>query len=96
MSQKEYLKRRKESAYCCEICGIMEKDLNHILHVDHDHVTGNNRGFLCRNCNSMLGMAQDNIDILRGAIKYLGKYKQQQTRFAIGLCFDEYTTAKEG
>ncbi len=39
--------------------------------VDHCHRTGKNRGILCRMCNTMLGSARDNPQILRAAIKYL-------------------------
>lgn len=41
--------------------------------VDHDHVTGTIRGLLCSKCNTLLGMAKDNIAILENAIKYLKK-----------------------
>ncbi|MCK9459672.1 MAG: endonuclease VII domain-containing protein [Proteobacteria bacterium] len=39
--------------------------------IDHDHTTGNVRGVICHHCNVMLGHAQDNVDTLINAIKYL-------------------------
>jgi len=39
--------------------------------IDHNHETGKFRGILCLNCNSMLGMARDNIGILEKAAAYL-------------------------
>jgi len=39
--------------------------------IDHNHKTGRLRGLLCYNCNTLLGMAQDNINTLRNAIEYL-------------------------
>ena len=39
--------------------------------VDHNHVNGEIRGLLCNKCNTLLGMANDNIEILENAIKYL-------------------------
>jgi hypothetical protein len=42
--------------------------------VDHCHSTGKIRGILCGKCNLMLGKAEDNIEYLKSAIKYLEKY----------------------
>ncbi len=51
----------------CEICGDDESPLQ----LDHDHKTQKFRGWLCQNCNVILGHAEDDITILRFAIKYL-------------------------
>jgi len=39
------------------------------------HETGKFRAILCNNCNSGLGMFEDNVEYLENAIKYLKKYK---------------------
>jgi hypothetical protein len=39
--------------------------------IDHDHVTGSNRGVLCNSCNAGLGMFNDSIDSLLRAVRYL-------------------------
>lgn len=59
-----------EKTDCCEICGI-HKDICGTLHIDHNHDSGNFRGFLCGKCNTGLGQLRDNIEILRKAISYL-------------------------
>jgi Recombination endonuclease VII len=41
------------------------------LSVDHDHETGKVRGLLCSNCNTALGLIQDNPALLRKALAYL-------------------------
>lgn len=41
------------------------------LVVDHDHSTGQIRGWLCRPCNSGLGLLGDTADGLRRALTYL-------------------------
>ena len=46
--------------------------------VDHSHITNEVRGLLCSKCNSLLGMANDDIEILKKAIEYL---KDKKTSF---------------
>jgi len=41
------------------------------LYVDHCHRSGIVRGLLCQLCNSMLGMIDDDVDVLVSAISYL-------------------------
>ena len=55
----------------CKICEKHQLDLGKTLSVDHNHTTGQVRGLLCQKCNAMIGMANDNIEILQSAIKYL-------------------------
>lgn len=43
--------------------------------LDHDHRTKQLRGFLCLKCNGMLGMADDQIELLQSAIDYLLSYR---------------------
>jgi hypothetical protein len=51
----------------CAICqDVMKKPC-----VDHNHNTGLVRKLLCSHCNSVLGMAKDNIQVLENAIEYL-------------------------
>jgi hypothetical protein len=54
----------------CAICHEEFLDGNKAF-VDHCHKTNKVRGLLCAKCNSLLGMARDNIEILQNAIKYL-------------------------
>jgi len=54
----------------CLICGdILDKGSRTC--VDHCHKTKNIRGILCSRCNSLLGFSEDNVEILKNAIKYL-------------------------
>jgi hypothetical protein len=56
--------------YRCAICkGRLKGDKG--THVDHDHADGRVRGMLCGKCNVALGGFQDDIAILRSAVKYL-------------------------
>lgn len=54
----------------CENCGralIQGKN----IHLDHCHLTGKFRGWLCNRCNRGLGYFDDCIEGLRQAIEYL-------------------------
>lgn len=66
-------KRERRDATMCrlktEICELCGKD--GIICFDHDHVTGNSRGWLCKSCNSALGFAHDNPAILINLALYL-------------------------
>ena len=55
----------------CAICGIHQKDLNRRLAIDHCHTTNKIRGLLCGKCNCGIGNLEDNIELLKKAIKYL-------------------------
>ena len=39
--------------------------------LDHDHVTGAFRGFICDSCNTGMGKFRDNVELLKKAITYL-------------------------
>lgn len=60
----------------CKICDTYFK----LLFVDHNHLTDNVRGLLCRSCNFLLGSSQEKINILSNAIKYLEEYNGQDVR----------------
>jgi hypothetical protein len=42
-----------------------------VLHFDHDHETGAFRGWICGKCNTALGLADDDPEILLKLIEYL-------------------------
>jgi hypothetical protein len=52
----------------CEICNSESK-----IVFDHNHETGKFRGWICNNCNWILGLAKDNKKILYLIIEYLNK-----------------------
>ena len=68
---EEYRSILKKQNYCCNICGVNEKDLNQSLSVDHCHTTGKIRGLLCNICNVSLGGFKDSKKILQKAMDHL-------------------------
>jgi hypothetical protein len=54
----------------CDICSSFSKT----PHVDHDHVTGKVRGYLCGSCNRAIGLLKDNSAICREASYYLERH----------------------
>ena len=63
---------RVDAARNCEICNRAIEGAE--KHIDHDHKTGRPRGVLCRFCNPMLGLADDNPAVLIAAAAYLGRF----------------------
>jgi len=57
----------------CEVCGAFGKDSKIGICLDHNHETGEFRGWICHRCNVVLGMVKDKIEILELLIKYLKK-----------------------
>jgi hypothetical protein len=64
----------------CAICEQKETVLDGVsgkvkmLSVDHCHDTGKVRGLLCSACNTGIGLARHDPEILRSAISYLAAY----------------------
>jgi len=67
----------------CAICEqpetVVDKRNGHTkrLSIDHSHVTNKVRGLLCSNCNFVLGLAKDSINVLKKAASYLEKYEEK-------------------
>lgn len=59
------------------VCAICKQppETDKYLVVDHDHTNGTVRGLLHSNCNTALGMLQDDPIIIEGALNYLLKSK---------------------
>lgn len=74
---QQYDEMLREQGGVCAICQQPERAADRrngqlkALAVDHDHLTGANRGLLCRNCNIGLGLFEDSPEFLRSAIAYL-------------------------
>lgn len=56
----------------CAMCGEESK-----LVIDHCHRSGKVRALLCDRCNRLLGVADDNIDLLKAAIAFLEVHTQE-------------------
>jgi hypothetical protein len=61
---------------CCAICGKHQSEFKQRLHVDHNHRTGTVRALLCKQCNIVLGFAQDDIEKLEALIVYLKEHEE--------------------
>ena len=63
-------------------CGICCRPIDDSLqaHLDHDHRTGAIRELLCKRCNYMIGMADDDEAVLQRGIAYLRKHNADPTR----------------
>lgn len=55
----------------CEVCGGEEGPRKRAMHWDHNHTTGEFRGWLCARCNMTLGQVKDDPALLRKLAEYL-------------------------
>jgi Recombination endonuclease VII len=58
----------------CEICGSRPTGKFKTLCLEHDHITGMFRGWVCSNCNLMIGNSLDSVETLEKAAQYLKAY----------------------
>ena len=59
-------------SFHCPICDrIIIRQYKNDVVLDHFHDTGEIRGWICRMCNNSMGMMEDNVSILKRAIKWL-------------------------
>ncbi len=59
----------------CECCGILEFNCKRRLSLDHNHLTGKFRGFLCNDCNQAVGNVKDSAEIALMVASYLKSKK---------------------
>jgi hypothetical protein len=69
------LSKQKHRCAICKSFDVGRKDAKY-FHVDHDHRTGKVRGLLCSKCNTALGLFNENVTLLKKAIKYLDNKKE--------------------
>jgi hypothetical protein len=69
MKEGDLIKLIEKQKGTCAICKKKPK----VLVVDHNHKNGKVRGLLCRKCNLGIGHLNDNVAIIKNAIKYLSK-----------------------
>jgi hypothetical protein len=80
ITEEQFQQKMVEQDNKCAICG---KPLVRPV-VDHNHsccsqrkTCGNcNRGILCQGCNTIIGLAQDSVEVLSSAIQYLKGYQK--------------------
>ena len=96
LTYDDYLLMHDRQQGVCMICLQPEKTRNKRgkvinLAVDHCHSTNKVRGLICRPCNHMLGLCQDNIVVLGRMIEYLRKFglRPEQQTLRSFVYFDE-------
>jgi hypothetical protein len=73
LSVEQYEEMLAKQNNLCAICNGPPTGRYNKLVIDHCHTTNQVRGLLCNECNTLLGLAKDKIEILQSAIQYLTK-----------------------
>ncbi len=63
-----------KSAGRCQVCHAEPQKPKRLV-LDHDHETGEVRGFICAQCNTALGMVGDSPERLRSLAEYIDNYR---------------------
>lgn len=74
LTVKQYDSMLQQQNGCCAICGRYWSAFKKRLHIDHDHMTNKVRGLLCTNCNTAIGLLNDNINLIMKSGIYLEKH----------------------
>lgn len=72
MTPEEFDQMRDVQDGQCAICRGPQLEHYRYLDVDHCHATGRVRGLLCRRCNTVLGLTQEDVELLEAMKEYLG------------------------
>lgn len=79
LEEGEFEKMWTVQSGLCKLCSIEMKrptagkgQALDVVAIDHCHSTGAVRGLLCNSCNKGLGFLNDDIEMLKRAIIYLG------------------------
>ena len=72
ITPEEYDKMLMEQGGVCAMCKKDDpKHYHDRLVVDHNHKTGEVRSLLCNPCNTLIGLANEDVDLLMTAAAYL-------------------------
>ncbi len=63
----------------CACCGVHQSSLSISLAVDHCHKTGKIRKLLCKRCNLVLGLVEEDINLLLNLINYISEHAKPST-----------------
>lgn len=76
ITPEEYDKKVDEQGGGCFICGEKPTGTGNrsMLHVDHDHDSGQVRDLLCGNCNTSIGTIRENPETARKMADYLERW----------------------
>jgi len=70
--------------YSCPVCdrkindiGLPDRKMLYRWVLDHCHDTETFRGYVCHNCNTGLGAFKDNLIVIKNAVRYLERHKNE-------------------
>jgi hypothetical protein len=74
----DYQQMLQDQNSLCKICRtILNSSFENRACIDHDHEKGKVRALLCPRCNTMIGLANDDVNVLNDAIQFLLYFKNK-------------------
>jgi Recombination endonuclease VII len=83
ITEEDYQRMFEQQGGVCAACGQpptpqqvgRARRVMTVLHVDHDHTTGEVRALLCSGCNSAMGMLKDDLYRMQALLAYRLRWK---------------------
>jgi len=95
--RRDYLKKsvtepKPQPGTRCSCCGR----ITHKFEFDHDHETGEFRGYVCKDCNVGFGKFGDSLFGLLNAVSYLARHKNDEGKKEIKNILDTLLVSQNG
>jgi hypothetical protein len=74
VSLEDYNQMTEQQQGVCYVCNGPPKGGKRLA-IDHCHKTGNVRKLLCTNCNTVLGLVNEDVNIMNKLIDYIEEHK---------------------
>lgn len=67
------VRKRMDAGEPCDSCG----EVRNVMAIDHCHNSNKVRGLLCSNCNTALGLLNEDVERMKALIRYIESHQEE-------------------